>query len=62
MTFSDNAFSEFLSNPRTKREWDNLSNGVKHRQQDEDMHTHVTAQVVLVDTAGNAIPYFQEVY
>lgn len=62
MTFSDNAFAEFLSNPRTKREWDNLSNGVKHRRQDDDELTHVTAQVVLVDTAGNAFPYFQEVY
>lgn len=62
MTFSDSAFSEFLSNPRTKREWDNLSNGVKHRRQEDDEVTHVTAQVVLVDSIGIAFPYSQEAY
>ena len=62
MTFSASAFAEFLSNPRTKREWDNLSNGVKHRRNDDDEITHVTAQVVLVDSTGTAFPFSQEVY
>lgn len=43
MTFTDNAFAEFLSNPRVKREWDNLSNGAVHRQENEEPF-RVTAQ------------------
>ncbi|AFQ96799.1 hypothetical protein STRATTON_87 [Erwinia phage vB_EamM_Stratton] len=61
MTFSDNAFAEFLSNPRIKREWDNLSNGSRHRQHDDEV-THVTAQVLLVDSTGIAYPQFEESY
>jgi len=49
MTFTDQQFSEFLNNPRQKREWDNFSNGVKHRLQPDDVVVHVTAQVTLLD-------------
>lgn len=56
MTFSDAQFAEFLNNPRQKREWDNFTNGVKHRLQPDDDVVHVTAQVTLVDAEG---PTFQ---
>lgn len=56
--FRDSDFAEFLSSPRVRNEWDNLTNGVKHRQQDEEP-TAVTAQVILVDSSGNASPYFE---
>jgi len=55
MTFSDAQFNEFMNNPRIKREWDNLSNGTKHRQQ-EEQPVRVTAQVFAVDMMGNVSP------
>ncbi|QXO09508.1 hypothetical protein pEaSNUABM11_00084 [Erwinia phage pEa_SNUABM_11] len=53
--FNDSTFAEFLTNPRIKREWDNLSNGVKHREQ-EDEAVRVTAQVFTVDSMGTVNP------
>jgi hypothetical protein len=53
--FNDSTFAEFLTNPRIKREWDNLSNGAQHRQIEEEP-VHVTAQVFAVDTLGNITP------
>ncbi|HHS7556382.1 TPA: hypothetical protein ACTPQ1_004674 [Salmonella enterica] len=61
MDFSDNAFAEFLTNPRVKREWDNLTNGTRHRQNDDEI-VHVTAQVLLVSPTGNVYPMQQETY
>lgn len=58
MTFTDSQFNEFLNNPRFKREWDNLSNGKKHRQQEEEA-VRVTAQVFAVDMMGNISPLEQ---
>ncbi|ECB4558085.1 hypothetical protein EXP36_00115 [Salmonella enterica subsp. enterica serovar Weltevreden] len=60
MDFSDAQFAEFLSNPRVKREWDNLTNSV--RRQDEEEIVHVTAQVLLVSPTGNVFPMQQEIY
>ncbi|QVW55136.1 hypothetical protein pEaSNUABM29_00092 [Erwinia phage pEa_SNUABM_29] len=59
MDFSDTAFAEFLSNPRTKREWDNLTNGTRHRQDDDEV-VHVNAQVMLVSPTGTVFPLTQE--
>lgn len=60
MDFSDTEFAEFLSHPRFKREWDNLTNGVRRR--DEEEIVHVTAQVLLVSPTGNVFPMQQEIY
>ncbi len=60
MDFSDTQFAEFLSHPRVKREWDNLTSGVRH--QDEEEIVHVTAQVLLVSPTGNVFPMQQEIY
>ncbi|EJT3291917.1 hypothetical protein N2L21_003997 [Salmonella enterica] len=60
MDFSDMQFAEFLSHSRVKREWDNLTNGVRH--QDEEEIVHVTAQVLLVSPTGNVFPMQQEIY
>ncbi|EDK7230851.1 hypothetical protein CKI39_06170 [Salmonella enterica subsp. enterica serovar Java] len=60
MDFSDAQFAEFLSHPRVKREWDNLTNNV--RRQDEEEIVHVTAQVLLVSPTGNVFPMQQEIY
>lgn len=60
MDFSDTQFAEFLSHPRVKREWDNLTNGT--RRQDEEEIVHVTAQVLLVSPTGNVFPMQQEIY
>jgi len=53
MSFKDFDFAEFINSPRMKREWDNLSNGVRHRRQQEDEAVHVNAQVLMVDRNGN---------